>query len=130
MMYFERLKHALLTETGLHLVLSSGDTEQSIELSSEAAGQILHALQGVTCQAADEGQLTVTVLGHQIMRTPEAYGLRLRTLELGDVVFSLPQAIVSRLTSDLIHLASSSPAAGTFESEDRQGRGKPGLGHA
>ena len=42
-----------------------------------------------TSEAVGEGPLTLGVLGHQVVRTPEAYGLLLRTQELGEVVFSL-----------------------------------------
>jgi len=106
-MYLERLKRVLPTQRGLHLAYSSGDSERSIELGGEAADQILQVLQAK--QVAGETQLTLTVLGHQVVRTPEAYGLLLRTQEFGDVVFSLPQAVVSRLITDLTHLASSPP---------------------
>jgi hypothetical protein len=131
-MYLERLKRALSTERGLHLTFSSGDKEQSIELSPEAADQILQALQVVTSEAAGQEQLTLTVLGHQVVRTPEAYGLLLRTQEFGDVVFSLPEAILRRLISDLMHLASSPSALRTFGSGDTTGdaRGKIGVRHS
>ena len=42
-MYLERLKRILSTERGLRLTFSSGDTEESIELSPKAADQILKA---------------------------------------------------------------------------------------
>jgi hypothetical protein len=81
---------------------------------------------------AREQQVTLTVLGHQIVRKPEAYGLRLRTQELGDVVFSVPPAILRRLITDLTHLTSSSPALQTFGSGDAAGqpRGKIGARHS
>jgi hypothetical protein len=131
-MYLERLKRALSKERGLHLTFSSGDTEESIELSPEAAEQILRVLQVVPREAASEERLTLTVLGHQVVRTPEAYGLLLRTQEFGDVVFSLPQAILRRLITDLMHLASSPPALRTFGSGDTTGdaRGKIGARHS
>jgi hypothetical protein len=131
-MYLERLKCALSTKRGLHLTFSSGDTEQSIELSPEAADQILQALQVVTSEAAGQEQLTLTVLGHQVVRAPEAYGLLLHTQEFGDVVFSLPEAILRRLISDLMHLASSPPASRAFGSRDATGhaRGKSGERHS
>ena len=47
-MYLERLERVLSTERGLHLTFSSGNTEESIEFSQEAADQILQALQVVT----------------------------------------------------------------------------------
>ena len=109
-MYLERLKRVLSTERGLHLTFSSGDTEESIELSPEAADQTSKTLRVVTREIAGEGQLTLTVLGHQVVRTNEAYGLLLRTQEFGDVVFSLPHAILQRLITDLMHLTSSPPA--------------------
>ena len=119
-MYLERLKRVLSTERGLRLTFSSGDTEESVELSQEAADQMLQALQVMTSEAGEE-QLTLTVLGHQVVRTPEAYGLLLRTQEFGDVVFSLPRAILQRLITDLTHLASSTPASRTFGSGDATG---------
>jgi hypothetical protein len=127
--HFERLKRALSTERGLRLTFSSGDTEESIEVSREAADQLVQALQVVTGDAARGEQMTLTVLGHQIVRKPEAYGLRLRTQELGDVVFSVPQAILRRLITDLTHLASSSPVLQTGDAA-RQPRGKIGARHS
>ena len=47
-MYLERLKRVLSTERGLHLTFSSGDTEESIELSPEAVEQTFKTLHGVT----------------------------------------------------------------------------------
>jgi hypothetical protein len=125
-MYLERLKRVLSTERGLHLAFSSGDSEESLELSREAADQMLQALQVVTKQVAGEEQLTLNVLGHQVVRTPEAYGLLLRTQEFGDVVFSLPQAVLQRLITDLTHLASSPPMLRTLDSGDatEHARGK------
>jgi hypothetical protein len=117
-MYLERLKSVLSTERGLHLTFSSGDTEESIELSPEAADQTSKSLRIVTREIADEGPLTLTVLGHQVVRTHEAYGLLLRTQEFGDLVFALPQAILKRLITDLMRLESSPPVARTFSSED------------
>jgi hypothetical protein len=130
--YLERLKRALSTERGLCLTFSSGDREESLEVSREAADQILQALQVVTSDAAREEPMTLTVLGHQIVRKPEAYGLRLRTQEFGEVVFSVPPAILRRLIIDLTHLASSSPALQTFGSGDATGqpRGKLGARHS
>ena len=40
-MYLERLKRVLSTERGLHLAFSSGDSEESLEFSWEAADQML-----------------------------------------------------------------------------------------
>ena len=120
-MYVERLKRVLPTERGLHLAFSSGDSEESLELSREAADQMLQALQVVTKQIAGEEQLTLNVLGHQVVRTPEAYGLLLRTQEFGDVVFSLPQAVLQRLITDLTQLASSPPMLRTLDSEEATG---------
>jgi hypothetical protein len=130
--YLERLKRALSTERGLRLTFSSGDKEESIEVSPEAADQILQALHVVTSDAARGEPMTLTVLGHQVVRKPEAYGLRLRTQEFGDVVFSVPPAILRRLITDLTHLASSSPALQTFGSGDATGqpRGKLGARHS
>jgi len=92
---------------------------------------MLQALQVVTRKVAGEEQLTLTVLGHQVVRTPEAHGLLLRTQEFGDVVFSLPQAILQRLITDLTHLASSPPMLRTLDSGDATGptRGKIGPPH-
>jgi len=120
-MYLERLKRVLSTERGLRLTFSSGDTEESIELSPKAADQTQQTLQTATSKSAGEEQLTLTVLGHQVVRTPEAYGLLLRTQEFGDVVFSLPQPILQRLITDLTHLASSTPASRKFGSGDATG---------
>ena len=132
-MYLERLKRVLSSEFGLHLEFSSGDSEESVELSREAADQMLQALQVMTSEAAGEAQLTLTVLGHQVVRTPEAYGLLLRTQEFGDIVFSLPQAVLQKLITDLTHLASSpqTPTLKTFDSVAATGnaRGKIGTSH-
>ena len=129
--YLERLKRALPSECGVHLDFSSGDSEESVELSREAAYQMLQALQVMTSEAAGEAQLTLTVLGHQVVRTPEAYGLLLRTQEFGDVVFSLPQVVLQKLITDLTHLASSPPMSKTFDSVATTGnaRGKIGTSH-
>ena len=132
-MYLERLKRVLSTERGLRLTFSSGDTEESIELSPEAANQTSETLRAVTSEIAGEGQLTLTVLGHQVVRTNEAYGLLLRTQEFGDVVFSLPHAILQRLINDLMHLASSPPASQTFGSGNAASRtfgSEDATGHA
>ena len=130
-LYLERLKRALSAEHGAHLTFSSGTTEQTVELSPEAADQVLQALQVLRSKPPGEDQLTLTVLGHQIMRAPEAYGLRLRTQELGEVVFSLPRLILRRLMTDLTHLASSPPASRTFDSGEKtvSSRGKIGARH-
>jgi hypothetical protein len=118
-MYVERLERVLPTERGLHLGYSFGDSDESLELGREAADQILQALQ--VKQIAGERQLTLNVLGHQVMRTPDAYGLLLHTQEFGDVVFSLPQAVLQRLIVDLTHLASSSAMLRTPDSEKATG---------
>jgi hypothetical protein len=110
-MYLERLKRVFSTERGLHLTFSSGDTEQSIELSPEAVDQTSKTLDAVT-RDCGEGLLALTVRGHQVVRTHEAYGLLLRTREFGDVVFSLPPAILGRLIADLERLVSS-PTCGS-----------------
>jgi len=127
-MYLERLKRVLSSEFGLHLEFSSGDSEESVELSREAADQMLQALQVMTSDAAGEAQLTLTVLGHQVVRTPEAYGLLLRTQEFGDVVFSLPQAVLQKLITDLTHLASSPPMLKTFDSVAATGNARGKIG--
>jgi hypothetical protein len=124
-MYLERLKRVLPTERGLHLAYSSGDSEESLELGREAADQILKALQ--VKQVAGEKQLTLNVLGHQVVRTPEAYGLLLRTQEFGDVVFSLPQAVLQRLITDLTQLASSPPMLRTPDSGDATGHARGNI---
>src|SRR6185436_14841355 len=123
-MYVERLERVLPTEGGLHLGYSFGDSDESLELGREAADQILQALQ--VKQIAGERQFTLNVLGHQVMRTPEAYGLLLCTQEFGDVVFSLPQAVLQRLITDLTHLASSPPILRTPDpgGATRHDRGK------
>jgi len=127
-MYLERLKRVLSSEMGLHLEFSSGDSEESVELSREAADQMVQALQVMTSDAAGEAQLTLTVLGHQVVRTPEAYGLLLRTQEFGDVVFSLPQAVLQKLITDLTHLASSPPMLKTFDSVAATGNARGKIG--
>lgn len=106
-MYLEHLKSVVATKRGMNLRYRSGDTEESIELSREAADQTLHTLRVATSENVGEGPLTLTVLGHQVLRTHEAYGLLLRTQQLGDVVFSLPLAILTRLITDLVRLESS-----------------------
>lgn len=111
MTFLERLKRGVPTERGVRLTLSSGKTEKTIELSREAAGQILQALQIPTKKGTAEVRLTLTVLGHQVVQTPEAKGLLLRTKEWGIIVFSLPQGILQKLIADLAHLASSPPAS-------------------
>jgi hypothetical protein len=127
-MYLERLKRVLSTERGLRLTFSSGDKEESIEMSPEAADQTLHTLQVATSESAGEEQLTLMVLGHQVVRTPEAYGLLLHTQEFGDVVFSLPQAILQRLVTDLVHLASSPPASRASGSRDATAHARGDMG--
>lgn len=114
-MYVERLTRVLTTGGGLHLEFGFGDSEESLELGREAADQILQALQ--VTQVSGETQLTLNVLGHQVVRTPEAYGLLLRTQQFGDVVFSLPQAVLQKLATDLMHLASSPPMLRPLDSE-------------
>ena len=109
MTYLERLKRGVPTKRGVRLTFSSGNTEKTIELSREAAGQILQALQIPTKKGTAEVRLTLTVLGHQVVQTPEAKGLLLRTKEWGIIVFSLPQGILQKLRADLAHLASSPP---------------------
>ena len=111
MTYLERLKRGVPTKRGLRLTFSSGNTERTIELSREAAGQILQALQIPTKMGTAEVRLTLTVLGHQVVQTPEAKALLLRTKEWGIIVFSLPQGILQKLIADLVHLASSPPAS-------------------
>ena len=105
--YLERLKRVSSTERGLQLAFSPVILQELIELSREAADQMLQALQIVTNRGTGEEQLTLTVLGHQVMQAAEAKGLLLRTKELGDVVFSLPQAVLQRLITDLVQLISS-----------------------
>jgi hypothetical protein len=119
-MYLERLKSVLSTDRGLRLTFSSGDKEASIELSPEAVNQTSETLRTVTGDAGEE-PLTLTVLGHQVVRADAAYGLLLRTQESGDVVFSLPEAILQRLVTDLMKLASSPPASRRLGSGDATG---------
>ena len=125
-MYLERLKRVRSTERGLHLTFSSSETEASIELSPEAVEQTFKTLHGVT-RNAGEGPLTFTALGHQVVRTHEAYGLLLRTQEFGDVVFALPPGILKRLIGDLMQLASSPPASQTFGSGDVAGHARRNI---
>ena len=127
-MYLERLKRVLSTERGLHLTFSSGDNEESIEFSPEATDQTSKALQVARNDIAGAGPLTLTVLGHQVVRTQEAYGLLLRTREFGEVVFSLPHAILQKLITDLMHLASSPPASRTFGSGDATAQDRRKIG--
>ena len=127
-MYLERLNKVLSTERGLHLTFTSGDLLELLELSPEAVDEILRALPAN--EAIGGEPLTLTVLGHQVVRTREAYGLFVRTRELGDVVFSLPLAVLQRLITDLRHLASSPPALPTsYPGEAAHGRGKIGSPH-
>ena len=130
-MHFERLKRALSTNRGLHLTFSSGRTEQTVELSLEAADQVFQALQIARTEQAGEDHFALTVLGHQTVRTPEAYGLLLCTRELGNVVFSLPRRILRRLITDLMHLASSDPELRPFDpgQKMRRSRSKAGTNH-
>jgi hypothetical protein len=109
MTYLKRLKRGVPTKRGVRLTFSSGHTAKTIKLSREASGQILQALQIPTKKGTAEVRLTLTVLGHQVVQTPEAKGLLLRTKEWGIIVFSLPQGILQKLTADLAHLASSPP---------------------
>lgn len=127
-MYLARLKSVLTTERGLHLTFSAGDTEKSIELSPEAVAQTSKSLRILTKEIAGEEPLTLTVLGHQIMRTHEDYGLLLRTQEFGDLVFCLPQAILERLMTDLLRLASSPPASPPFGSGNATERARRDMG--
>jgi hypothetical protein len=71
---------------------------------------------------AGERPLTLRVLGHQVVRTPEAFGLLLRTQELGEVVFSLPPTILKMLIADLMHLASSRPTPPAQDAMDARGK--------
>ena len=111
-MYLEQLKSGVPTERGVRLTFSAGNKEKTIELSREAASQILQALQVPTKTGTPEERLTLTVLGHQVVQTPEAKGLLLRTKEWGIIVFSLPQSILPKLIADLRYLASC-PSAST-----------------
>ena len=105
-MYIEQLKSGVPTERGVRLSFSSGNKEKTIEFSREAAGQILQALQVPTKTGTPEERFTLTVLGHQVVQSPEAKGLLLRTKEWGIIVFSLPQSILPKLIADLRYLAS------------------------
>jgi hypothetical protein len=129
--YFDRLKRALSSGRGLHLTFTSNGAEHAIELSCEAADQTLHALKVVTRATAGEKQLTLTVLGHQVVRAPGAYGILLRTQEFGDIVFSLPQSILRKLINDLMQLESSPTALGKLDCGDApvRARGKIGARH-
>jgi hypothetical protein len=109
-MYLETLKRVVFGKEGLRLTFSSGDTEESLELSQNAVAQVLQTLQTIG-DATSEKPLTLRVFGHQVVRTPEALGLLLRTQELGEVVFSLPPPILKMLIADLMHLASSQPTS-------------------
>jgi hypothetical protein len=108
-MHFDRLKSALSTERGLLLTFDSGNKEASIELSPEASDQTLRTLSVVRKAMESSQPLTLSVSGHQVARTREAYGLLLRTQEFGDVVFSLPRGVLQKLIADLRHLEGSSP---------------------
>jgi hypothetical protein len=107
--YLVRLKLCMPTERGVRLTFSSGHEEKTIELSRDAAGQILQALQNPMKMGTAEELLTLTVLGHQVVQSREDKGLLLKTREWGTIVFSLPQAILLKLVSDLAHLVSSPP---------------------
>ncbi|MGE3528563.1 MAG: hypothetical protein AB7G54_03950 [Methyloceanibacter sp.] len=126
-MYLESLKRVVSTKSGLRLTFSSGKSEEQVELSQEAAAQTLRALQGAG-GAAGEGPLTLGVLGHQVVRTADAYGLLLRTRELGEVVFALPLPILKVLIGDLMHLESSPPARPASHAADvARASGKTGA---
>ena len=88
---------------------------------------MLRALQVVATEAIGEEPLMLTVLGHPVVRTPEAYGVFVRTRELGDAVFSLPRAVLQRLITDLLELSLSPPALQTYQPEAAQARGKTDL---
>jgi hypothetical protein len=107
-MHLESLRRAMSTEPGLRLTFSCGESEESIELTPQAAERVLKAVAALTSEEPGEGRLTVTVQGHPILRRPDAFGLLLRTQEFGDVIFSLPEKIIQRLIADLTRLASSS----------------------
>jgi hypothetical protein len=126
-MYLERLKQVSSTKRGLQVAFNSGDSEVSIELSREAADHMLQALQIAMDTVTGEEQLTLTVLGHQVVQTVEAKGLLLRTKELGDVVFSLSQTALQRLITDLVHLASS-PLSHRLGSGDEPGQERGKIG--
>ncbi len=104
-----RLKLCMPTERGVRLTFSSGHEEKTIELSRDSASQILQALQNPMKLGTTEEPLTLTVLGHQVVQSREDKGLLLNTREWGTTVFSLPQAILLKLVSDLAHLASLPP---------------------
>ena len=74
MTYLKRLKRGVPTKRGVRLTFSSGHTANTIKLSREASGQILQALQIPTKKGTAEVWLTLTVLGHQVVQTPEAKG--------------------------------------------------------
>ena len=114
-MYFENLKRVSHTERGLRLTFSSEASEESLELSHEASAQLLRS---IAVSGGTGEPLTLGVLGHQIVKTPDAYGLLIRTRELGEVVFSLPPAILKMLIADLMRLASSPLAGPRAHSED------------
>ena len=88
-------QECLVTERGLRLTFSTGDAEESDRV--ERGGCRSDSPDPSGCGGRSfRSQLTLTVLGHQVVRTAEAYGLLLRTEEFGDVVFSLPQPILER----------------------------------
>ena len=94
----------------LNALLQLWNPRKPIDLNTrDAIEKLLRTVQ-LLGEGAGEEPLTLTVMGHQVVRRPEAYGLLLRTQELGEVVFSLPPAILQRLITDLMRLASSAPA--------------------
>ena len=109
-MHLDSLKRALSTEQGLVLTFRSGNKEESIELSREASDQTRRTLGVVASGVESEAPLTLTVFGHQAVRTKDAYGLLLRTEEFGEVVFSLPRGVLQKLIEDLRQLEASPPA--------------------
>ena len=105
--FFEDLLRCAPTERGLRLTFRCRGADRTIGLSWEATGRIFRALEVPTEKGIPAERLTLTVLGHQVVQAHEAKGLLLRTKEWGIVVFSLPQEILPKLITDLVHLVSS-----------------------
>jgi hypothetical protein len=117
--FFEDLLRCAPTERGLRLTFRCGGADRTIGLSWEATGRILTTLEMPTEKPIPAERRTLTVLGHQVVQAHEAKGLLLRTKEWGIVVFSLPQEILPKLITDLVHLASTRSSLPTGQCDQR-----------
>lgn len=128
--FFQKLLRCVPTHRGLRLTFRSGGTDKTIGLSWEATGRILRALEVPTENGIPAERLTLTVLGHQVVRAHEAKGLLLRTKEWGIVVFALPQEILPKLITDLAYLASSPRNSNASKPNEQKPRPRKTTCHA